>query len=403
MLCTFLLACIQQHNSNDSVPSQCVKNPVQCKEGTELDYQALLNNLISEAIPGVTLFVETPSAQFKGSAGLADIENKIAMTPDTLMPNGSAGKKLTALLIAMLHDEGLLNLDAPISRYLSQDLLIQIQYSDLMTLRMLLNHTSGIFEYNDSGDYALYKAQFSDPSSLKTDLFFLKFALNMPGYFKPGTHYAYSNSNYALAGLILDRILKQHHSKAVRNKILDPLNMQHSYYKAIEKHKYDIASGYFINNEEENFPTPLYQRFNTKTVIENTRLADAPLASSSPDMAKLLKAIIANKSFINDDIRENLIGAKRLIEIDENNFYRASKIHYGLGIFIETINETTFYHHAGNEFGYYTQNIYIPTLDVSITAMVNCGVFDECDAPFNEMVFKILESFLNVTNTTKQI
>jgi len=120
-------------------------------------------------------------------------------------------------------------------------------------------------------------------------------------------------------------------------------------------------------------------------------------------MAKLLKAIIANKSFINDDIRDNLIGAKRLIEIDENNFYRASKIHYDLGIFIETINETTFYHHAGNEFGYYTQNIYIPTLDVSIKAMVNCGVFDKCDAPFNEMVFKILESFLNVTNTTKQI
>jgi len=60
-----------------------------------------------------------------------------------------------------------------------------------------------------------------------------------------------------------------HHSKAVRNKILDPLNMQHSYYKAIEKHKYDIASGYFINNEEEisppHFIKVLIQKLSSKT------------------------------------------------------------------------------------------------------------------------------------------
>jgi D-alanyl-D-alanine carboxypeptidase len=363
----------------------------------ELNYQKLLDNLISDAIPGVTLFVGTPFNQYKGSSGLASIENNLDMTPDTLMPNGSAGKKLTALLVAMLDDEGILNLDAPISRYLPNELLSKIQYSDLMTLRVLLNHTSGIFEYNDAEDYALYKAQFNNPTLLKTDQFFLDYALNNPGYFKPGEGYAYSNSNYAVAGLILDSVLGQHHSKTIREKVLDPLKLENSYYKAVEKNRHNIASGYFTNKEGDDFPSPFNKQFNTKIIIENTGLADAPLASTAQDIAKILKTIVSDTSFINNNIRENLIGNNNLIEIYENNFYRASSIYYGLGIFIESIGDITFYHHAGNEFGYYTHNIYIPHLDVSISAMVNCGVNDDCDDPFNDMVFEILESFLKVT------
>ena len=142
----------------------------------------MLDNLISEHIPGAVLLVETKNGSYLGSAGFKDLKKKKPMTTDVVMPNGSAGKKLTALLVAMLADEGVLSLDAPISSYLENELLSQIQYSDKMTLRQLLNHTSGIFEYNDAGEYDFFKAQYAQKENVTTDMFPLKFAFNNSTY-----------------------------------------------------------------------------------------------------------------------------------------------------------------------------------------------------------------------------
>ena len=134
-------------------------------------YQLMLDNLISKHIPGAVLLVETKHGKFIGSAGFKDLEKKQPMTTDVVMPNGSAGKKFTALLIALMADEGIVDLDAPISKYLDKELLSQIQYSYKMTLRHLLNHTSGIIEYNDIDEYAFFKAQYVQRNKVTTDLF----------------------------------------------------------------------------------------------------------------------------------------------------------------------------------------------------------------------------------------
>lgn len=75
----------------------------------------------------------------------------------------------------------------------------------------------------------------------------------------------------------------------------------------------------------------------------------------------------------------------------------ASDFYYGLGIWVEEINDRKFYHHGGTEFGYFTQNIYIQEGDVSITAFANCGVNDKCEEAFQNFTFEVLDSFLNVT------
>ena len=144
------------------------------------------------------------------------------------MPNGSAGKKLTALFVTMLHEEGILDLDEPISRYLDTGLLRQIAYSDNMTLRMLLNHTSGIFEYNDAGKYDFYKAQFARVGEVTTDSFPLQFALNQPAEFEPSDRFGYSNTGYALTGMILEKVLEAHPAKQIRKRIFELLNINSS-------------------------------------------------------------------------------------------------------------------------------------------------------------------------------
>lgn len=368
----------------------------QCFANVSENYQVQIESIVSEKIPGIVLLVETPNSSFLGSAGLSNIEQSIAMSPEAIMPNGSAGKKLTSLFAAMLHDEGVIDLDTPIVQYLPMKFIEKIPNSKSMTIRQLLNHTSGIFEYNDAEDYAFFKAQFTQKDKLKTDIFPLSFALNQPANFKPNESWEYSNTGYALTGIILENVLKKHPSKAMREKIFKPLGLNSSYFKGVEEHKPDFISGYFYNDGDANFPSPMNAWFDTKDVIGSSAFSDAPLASSVKDMAKLLKSIVTETEVIKSSVRKNIIGKKNLVDAWGAKFYRSSELYYGLGLFIEKIDGTTIYHHGGTEFGYFTQNIYIPNGDISITAFVNCGVNDYCEDRFKELTFNILDSFVGI-------
>lgn len=99
------------------------------------DYQAVIDNAISEAIPGIVLLVENTDSKFLGAAGLADIETQEPMQAYHIMPSGSAGKKLTALLAVLLEQEGMLSLDNKINTLLDESILNQIENSDSITIR----------------------------------------------------------------------------------------------------------------------------------------------------------------------------------------------------------------------------------------------------------------------------
>ncbi len=369
----------------------------QCFGNATENYQAQLDNLVSEQIPGVVLLVEAPNVHFLGSAGYSNIEDKTPMSSNAVMPNGSAGKKLTALLVAMLHYEKIIDLDAPINNYLSKGLLNKILYSESMTIRQLLNHTSGVFEYNDVEDNAFFKAQFTQADKLKTDIFPLRFALEQEASFKPGEGYSYSNTGYALIGVILEKVLGEHPSKAIRKRIIDPLSMSSSYVKGVEKHVPDLISGYFINDTYPDFPLQMNVWIDFKDIIGSSAFSDAPLASNVIDIAKLLKSIVTGNEVVKNNVRKQMIGNKNLVKAWGAKFYKSSELYYGLGIFVEKINGITIYHHGGTEFGYFTQNIYIPDGDISITAFTNCGVNDYCEGRFQELTFNILDSFLGIT------
>ncbi|NOU49806.1 beta-lactamase family protein [Pseudoalteromonas sp. JBTF-M23] len=359
-------------------------------------YQSMLDKLVSEYIPGAVLYVESEQGRFIGSAGFQDLAKKQPMATNIVIPNGSAGKKLTALLVAMLNQQDVLELDAPISRYLDKKLLAQIQYSEAMTLRQLLNHTSGIIEYNDVGDYAFFKAQYAKQKEVTTDEFPLSFALNQKAEFAPAERFSYSNTGYALVGVILEGVLKAHPASAIRNQILRPLGMTSSYSKGVETHQPELASGFFINDEDPDFPTPMNVWVDMKKIIGTTATSDAPLASNVIDMAKLLRAIVRSNEVVSENVRNQMIGEQHLVASSGPRFYRGSKFRYGLGVWVEEIAGNKFYHHGGTEFGYYTQNIYILEGDVSITAFVNCGVNSRCESAFQDFTFEIVDSFLHI-------
>ena len=365
-VCLIVLAGCSDKSKKTSAP---VPAPV------VFDYQSVIEKAVSDAIPGIVLLVETPDLKFLGAAGLADIETQEPMQTYHVMPSGSAGKKLTALLTVLLEQEGLLSLEDKINTILDEEILSQIEHSDNITIRQLLNHTSGVFDYLDNEDAFYNTVLSSDVTTLKLDNFALAFALNQPAYAFPGEEFHYSNTGYVLIGLILNKLLGEHHSIAMRNRIFSPLGMNTSFYGGIEKDMGEIISGYYI--EEDG------SILNTKPFFEYLGTADAPLRSNVEDLAFLLKYIVSSDSTISKDVQARFFSEDNVVRVDES-------VEYGLGIFRENMNGNTVYHHGGLEPGYSTSNIFIEDTKTSITIFFNCGVNTQCETESDKVVQTIL-------------
>jgi CubicO group peptidase (beta-lactamase class C family) len=149
---------------------------------------------------------------------------------------------IAAAATKMIADQSL-SLDNTLTELLP-DLAKGIQYSEQITLRMLLQHRSGIPDYIDSPDYPR-DSPFKDNSETYT------LVMGQPADFKPGKKYRYSNTNYLLIGEILDRTLGYSHHQYIKDKILIPLGLNNTYSLLSEVDIADVMSGYYVGYADD--------------------------------------------------------------------------------------------------------------------------------------------------------
>ncbi len=347
-------------------------------------YQDIINDLVSTDIPGIVLLVETPTTRFLGTTGVSNLETQQAMQAGDIMPTASTGKKMIALLAAQLADEGLLNLDDTLDTWLGDNILSRIPNSHQMTMRQLLNHTSGVFHYDEvDGGGAYQDLLIAEPEVLKTDIDFLKLIFDHPGYFLPGEGYQYSSSGYSLAALILDEVLGEHRSAAMQNRFFDPLGMTSTYYMGNDAAFSDVIAGYFKTDEGE--------LLDVRQFLINTSEAGSPVVSSVEDMAIFLKALITDDSFANDAVKNIMFGEDSLVSINANT-------KMGLGITVVNRDGHTVYEYAGLTYGYMAESAYIAETDTSIVLFFNCGGDDSdddtCATTFQELIKTVINNEL---------
>jgi D-alanyl-D-alanine carboxypeptidase len=390
-LLTFLClvsGCSQSNSDKNKPVVPPVMVPPVVIEPITLDYQKVIDEAISETIPGIILLVETPEKRFIGSAGVSNVETGLDMQVDDTMPTASAGKKMVALLAAQLADEGLLNLDDTLDTWLSEDILSRIVNSQQMTLRQLLSHTSGVANYVDVDDGDAYlELLLEDPEELKTSIDFVELAFDQPAFFLPGEGSEYSNTGFELAALVMDEVLGEHHSKAMRNRFFDPMGMTSTYYKGIEASLGDFVSGYLVDENGELVEKGAL--IDAKPFLINAGEASSPVISSVDDMAIFLKALITDDSFANDNVKNIMFGEDNLITVDANE-------KSGLGIYVVTIDGQKIYAHAGLTYGYMTQSIFIEDTNTSIVLFSNCGDggINVCSTTFDGLIETVLENEL---------
>lgn len=193
-------------------------------EGTDMSAAALNEFVTAHAtemgVPGASVGVLTTGAEHYVYHGVTSIENPLPVDAETLFQFGSTTKTFTATAILQLADQGLVELDAPVRRYLPELQLKDESVAEAVTVLQLLNHTAGwsgdLMENTGDGDDALAK--------------YVARMATIDQVAPLGASVSYNNASLSLAGRVIEKVMGQTYEQAIRELLLDPLDMDHSYF-----------------------------------------------------------------------------------------------------------------------------------------------------------------------------
>lgn len=205
--------------------------------------QEQVNKAPEYGFDGIIVYVDIKgkSPEFY-SAGYKNTESKIPADPHSLFKIASVGKLYNALAIAKLVRSGKLSLEKTLADYLPE-VKGKIANADQITLKMMVQHKSGIPNYTDSFNYWAHPKE--------TDEEKLALIYDLPANFEPGEDYEYSNTNYLLIGRIMDKVLGYQHFKFIQKEILKPLNLYHTFGSIHDVNMDDVMSGYYVGYDAD--------------------------------------------------------------------------------------------------------------------------------------------------------
>jgi D-alanyl-D-alanine carboxypeptidase len=200
--------------------------------------QEQLNETISNGFDGMIVYVDQAGKppEFY-AAGWHDRKNKIPADPKALFKIASISKLYVAVAVAKLVNDQQLNLDKTLADYIPE-LVGRIENADKVTLRMLVQHRSGIPDFTRITGY--WEAP---PKENRENL---ELVLDKPADFEPDKKYSYSNTNYLLIGEILDKTLGYSHHQYIKQEILIPLGLKNTYSLLSEVNIDHVMSGYYV-------------------------------------------------------------------------------------------------------------------------------------------------------------
>ena len=205
--------------------------------------QEQLNEGINYGFDGMIAYVDEAGKppEFY-AAGWHDRKKKIPAYPQALFKIASITKLYIAVATTKLVTEGRLSLDKTLAEYFPE-LAERIEYSDKITLRMMVQHRSGIPNFVDHPDY------WTKPPKNRQET--LEYALDLPADFEPGEDYGYSNTNYMLIEDLMAKTLGYPHQQYIKEKILIPLGLKNTFGSLSEVNMDNVMSGYYVDVETD--------------------------------------------------------------------------------------------------------------------------------------------------------
>ena len=202
--------------------------------------QEQVNEAIGNGFDGMIVYVdEAGKSPAFYAGGWKDRKNKIPANPKSLFKIASISKLYLAVAITKLVNDKHLSLDKTLADYFPE-LVGRIENAKKITLRMMVQHRSGIPNYSDHNGY------WENPPESREET--LELALDLPANFEPNEDYGYSNTNYLLIGALIDKVLGYSRQQYIKEKILIPQGLNNTFFSLSEVNIDEVMSGYHIGH-----------------------------------------------------------------------------------------------------------------------------------------------------------
>ncbi|MFL6076143.1 MAG: serine hydrolase domain-containing protein [Mycobacteriales bacterium] len=306
--------------------------------------QAALDRIVADGVPGVIAYGRENGRAWRATSGVADLATGAPARPNDRVRIGSDTKAFVSTVLLQLEGEHRLSLSDSVERWLPG----LVPNGAAITLRELLNHTSGLYNYTDDprvlgpylrGDRSYYWA----PRDL------VGVAVSHPPLFPPGTRWSYSNTNYIVAGLVIEAVTHHDPVAEVYRRIIRPLGLTDTYFPVRDP---DIrgphAHGY-LTNLPPGGPLPA----GTVDVTEfspSWAWTAGAIVSTAADLARFHRALIGGRLLRPAQQRELMTTVP------------AGDAAYGLGVGTVPLPCGTVWGHSGDFLGYLTYGYLTPDL-----------------------------------------
>lgn len=332
-----------------------------------VEFQKLLDDIKSSGVPGISMSVQDPmQGMWLGTSGKADLKSNIDLNVGNITRVGSTVKTFTATTILLLKEEGKLNLDDKVTDYLSDYEIRNLNNAEVATIRQLLNHSSGIYNYIEN--IRFQTASLNDLVKEWTPEELMEYARGQKAYFKPGEDVEYSNTNYVLLGMIISKIENKPFYEVFEEKIFIPLGLNSTQFAAQNPMPNNIIRGY----------ADFYGNLNVINVTYYSGwdyyTADGGLISNPYDLNIFFTSLV-NGEILSQSSLNEMMDWITPIEEDSDFFPFA----YGLGIFKMETPWGEAYFHSGDAIGYYANMVYFTDQETTVCWAVNgnYGKIDE--------------------------
>ncbi|WP_439741416.1 serine hydrolase domain-containing protein [Bacillus pseudomycoides] len=183
-----------------------------------------MRDTLQLGFPGILAKTSEGGKTWSYAAGIADLRTKKPMKTDFRFRIGSVTKTFTATVVLQLAGENRLNLDDSIEKWLPGAIQGNGYDGNQITIRQILNHTSGIAEYSRSKD-----ADFTDTKKSYTAEELVKMGISLPPDFDPGKGWSYSNTGYILLGILIEKVTGNSYAEEIENRIVEPLELSNTF------------------------------------------------------------------------------------------------------------------------------------------------------------------------------
>nr|NQU92795.1 beta-lactamase family protein [Bacteroidota bacterium] len=296
----------------------------------------LQDQIVQHGVAGATLYArDTKGNEAWISGGLANLDDNTPMNREIKMRIASVSKTFLAVVVLQLMEEGAFAFADKFSDYLPDSLTALFPFGTDITIFQLLGHTSGLYDFEDEQFVGML---LEDPSYHWTpwELLIHASTADSAVFFPPGTEYHYSNTNYIVLGLLVEKVTGLSLQQNIRNRILTPLNLSNTYSGGLEVVPQDnYAVGYFPLPDGSLMP------ITDQTIPLYFEWAHGQMISTVHDLWLFFDALFKMEIYQQQSTLDAMLTMSPL-----------SGYTYGLGI--NKFPQQLGYGHAGDTAGFYT-------------------------------------------------